>query len=102
MPLKMQHDERLRGPYRLFESGFASPEVIEAHAERMAVSQRRLEDPTPDSGPGWVRIIHGANEDVLPVGGQTVGTVRQELGGLFNVAPGDEALVKGEPVVEIY
>lgn len=98
--VRMQQSARGRRPYRLFESGFAGTKSHEAIAERNATNRRRLEGPAPDTGPGWVRIIHGANEDVLPLAGQTVGTVRQELGGLFNVAPGAEALVKGEPVVE--
>lgn len=98
-------DETLATPRlnrTLFESGFASPEQIRAHAELVVASRRRLVGPPPDSGPGWVRVVHGANEDLLPVGGQAVGLVRRELGGLFNVAPGAEALIEGEPVAEDY
>lgn len=93
-------EERLREPGHLLASGFAAPEVIEAYAERIVASRRLLG--APASEPGMVQIVHGANENILPVGGQTVGMVRHELGGLFNVAPGAEALIGGEPVAEDY
>lgn len=89
-----------RGPSRLFDTGFASPELIQANAERIAASRRLLDGPPAE--PGWVRISYGANENVLPVGSQTVGMVRHELGGLFNFAPDAIALLSGQSVAEDY
>ncbi len=93
---------RDRGPYRLIESGFAGTELYEAIAERNATNRRRLEGPAPSSGPGRVRLIHGANEDVLPVGGMRVGKVRFEFSGLFNISPDADAFLSGQPVAEGY
>lgn len=98
--MKVTPQARDRRLYRQFESGFASPEQIQVNSERVAASQRLLGG--PPSKPGMVRIVHGANENILPVGGQTVGQVRQELGWLFNFASGAEALIEGEPVAEDY
>lgn len=84
----------------LFEGGFAGTEFHEAIAERDAEAQRRLEGPAPESEPGWVRLISGANEDVLPVGGWTVGRVRCEFRGLFRIAPDAAAFLDGEPIGE--
>ncbi len=88
----------VRPPFRLFESGFASPEEVEAHAGRMVASRKRLE--VPASEPGLVCVIHGANEDVLPLGGQDVGRVRHEVSGLFNIAPDAIAMIGGHAVSE--
>lgn len=101
--MAVQRDEAShREPRRLFESGFAGHKFDRAMLECNDKARRRLEGPVPESGQGYVRIIHGSNEDVLPVGGQTVGRVRSELGGLFNIAPGAEALVGGVPIAEDY
>ncbi|WP_435018543.1 helix-turn-helix transcriptional regulator [Tundrisphaera sp. TA3] len=98
--MTIQPSARPRPPLNLFESGFASPEEAVAHAERMIASRKRLD--VPDSELGLVRIIHGANEDVLPLGGQHVGRVRHELSGLFNIAPNAPGKVGGRFVPENY
>lgn len=86
----------------LFKSGFAGDELHHAIAERDAEAQRRLEAPAAHTEPGWVRLIHGANEDVLPIGGRTVCVIRREFGGLFNIAPGATAFLDGDPIEEVH
>jgi hypothetical protein len=49
---------------------------------------------------GLVKVIHGANEDELPLATQTVGQVRGQLDRLFNIAPEATALINGIPVTE--
>lgn len=96
-----RHPEaKQQGPFRLFRSGFAGQELHQAIAERDAEAQRRLEAPAADSMSGWVRLIHGANEGVLPIGGRAVGVVRREFGGLFNIAPEAAAFLDGDPIEE--
>jgi hypothetical protein len=82
----------------LFEGGFVGHEFDQALIERNAKNRGRLEAPAPDTGPGWVQIIHGANEDVLPLGGRTVGDVRFEFEGLFNIDPSATAFLDGDPI----
>ena len=84
----------------LFKSGFLGHEFDQAIIERNAQAQRRLEAPSADSEPGCVRLIFGANEDVLPLGGQEAGRVRHELSGLLNIAPNALATIGGHPVSE--
>jgi hypothetical protein len=96
--MTIQHEARHRAPRRLFESGFASPEVIEANVERIIASRKLLHAPT--SGPGFVQLIHGANEDVLEVGGVSVGEVRFQFDRLFNIDPAASPLIDGLPVTE--
>ena len=88
----------VREPFRLFHSRFANPEEVEACAERIIASRKRLD--APASEPGLVRIIHGANEDVLEVGGQSVGKVRSQLDQLFNIDPAASPLIDDLPVAE--
>ena len=96
--MTIQHEARPRAPLRLFESGFASPELIEANAERIIASRNLIHART--SGPGFVQLIHGANENVLEVGGQSVGEVRSQLDRLFNINPAASPLSNGSPVTE--
>ena len=93
-----QIEARFRPPLSLFESGFSSPEVVAANVERIVASRKLLD--VPASEPGLVRIIHGANEDVLPLGGQPVGRVRHELSGLFNLPPNALGRIGGQSVPE--
>ena len=87
-----------RTPSELFRSGFAEPQDVAANAERIQAARRRLD--TPATGPGLILVVHGANEDILELGGQTVGMIRRDLTGLFNIDPDADPFVKGEQVVE--
>ena len=70
--------------------------MVAANVKRIIESRNLIHNQA--SGSGFVRLIHGANEDVLPLGGQQVGRVRHELSGLFNIDPAASPLINGFPV----
>lgn len=95
-----QAEANTRTPLSLFHTGFAEPQEVEANAERIKAARERLQ--ASSTGPGSILVVHGANEDILELGGQTVGMIRRDIEGLSNIHPQAVPFINGKHVIEGY
>jgi excisionase family DNA binding protein len=56
----------------------------------------------PLTAPGRVKLLHGPNDDILPVAGESVATLRNMLRDAFNIPPDAAGFVNGSLVRPAY